>query len=118
MNVQDNPFEPDVGVSGNTNDDDDVFIPFDTTGTIVSSFKSFVPTESEKENLPVVVLTLNQWDPKNITLSKVSRTVEENEMRTISSLTSGLIKKDREDVGTANHLYRNKKLQCFCDRMM
>jgi len=31
LNVQDNPFEPDTGISGSTNDDDDVFIPFDTT---------------------------------------------------------------------------------------
>ena len=117
LNVQDNPFEPDIGISGNTNDDDDVFIPFDTTGTIVS-FKSRVPTESEKENLPVIVLTSDQWDPDNITLSKVSRTVEENEMRTIGSLTSGLSKKDREDISTADRLYRNKELQYFCDRMI
>ena len=52
--MQDNPFEPDAGISGNTNDDGDVFIPFDTTGTIVS-FESRVPTEFEMSNLPVIV---------------------------------------------------------------
>ena len=55
--MQDNPFEPDAGFSGNANDDDDVFIPFDTTGTIVS-FESRVPTEFEMSNLPVCVLQL------------------------------------------------------------
>ena len=65
LKVQDNPFEPDAGISGNTNDDDDVFIPFDTTGTIVS-FESRVPTEFEMSNLPVIVITADQWDPGNV----------------------------------------------------
>ena len=53
LKVQDNPFEPDAGISGNTHDDDDIFIPFDTTGTIVR-FESRVPTEFEMSILPVM----------------------------------------------------------------
>jgi len=117
LKVQDNPFEPDAGISGNTNDDDDVFIPFDTTGTIVS-FESRVPTEFEVSNLPVIVITADQWDPGNVTLSKVSRTIEENEMRTICSLTSGLSKKEMEAMSSADGFYRNAELQYFCDRMI
>ena len=115
--MQDNPFEPDAGISGNTNDDDDVFIPFDTTGTIVS-FESRVPTEFEMSNLPVIVITADQWDPGNVTLSKVSRTIEENEMRTICSLASGLSKKEMEAMSSADGYYRNAELQYFCDRMI
>ena len=115
LKVRDNPFEPDAGISGNANDDDDVFVPFDTTGTIVS-FESRVLTEFEMSNLPVIVLTADQWDSGNVTLSKVSRTIEENEMRTICSLTSGLNKKEMEAMSSADGFYRNAELQYFCDR--
>ena len=117
LKVKDNPFEPDAGISGNTNDDDDIFILFDTTGTIVS-FESRVPTEFEMSNLPVIVLTADQWDPGNVTLSKVSRTIEENEMRTICSLTSGLSKKEMEAMSSTDGFYRNAELQYFCDCMI
>ena len=58
-------------------------------------------------NLPVIVLTADQWDPGNVTLSKVSRTIEENEMRTICSLTSGLSKKEMEAMSSADGFHRN-----------
>ena len=77
--VQDNPFEPDTGISAVTNHNVDVFIPFDATGTIIS-FESRVPTEKEKQTLPIIHLTADQWDPENVTLSKVSRSIEENEI--------------------------------------
>ena len=53
-------------------------------------------------NLPVIVLTADQWNPGKVTLSKVSRTIKENEMRTICSLTSGLSKKEMEGMSSAD----------------
>ena len=117
LKVQDNPFEADSGISAVTNHNDDVFIPFDATGTIIS-FESRVPTEEEKQSLPIIHLTADHWDPENVTLSKVSRSIEENEMRTIGSLTSGLSKRDIEALGSADSIYRNAELQYFVDCMI
>lgn len=50
------------------------------------------------------MLAADHWDPGNVTLSKVSRTIEENEMRTICSLTSGLSKKELEAMSSAEGL--------------
>ena len=72
------------GIDGN-----DVFIPFDTTGTIVH-FESRVPTDWEEKHLPILLLTEETWDPAGIQLGIRSR--EQNEMRTIRSLTSGMKK--------------------------
>ena len=117
LKVQDNPFEADSGISAVTNHNTDVFIPFDATGTIIS-FESRVPTEEEKQSLPIIHLTADHWDPEDVTLSKVSRSIEENEMRTIGSLTSGLSKRDIEALGSADSVYRNAELQYFVDRMI
>ena len=84
-----------------------------STDAMVALVRARVPTEFEMSNLPVVALTADQWDPGNVTLSKVSRTstIEENEMRTICSLTSGLSKKEMEAMSNADGFYRNAELQ-------
>ena len=117
LKVQDNPFEPDVGITGNTNDSNNIFIPFDTTGTTIS-FESCVPMELEISSLPIIVLTADQWDPSNITLSTVFCTIEENEMRTICSLTSEMSSKEMDVMSGADGFYRNVELQYFCNRMI
>jgi hypothetical protein len=57
--VSDDPFDTNraFGI-----DSEHVFIPFDTTGTIVH-FDSRVPTEWEKIHLPVILLTGEEWNP-------------------------------------------------------
>ena len=51
--VNDDPFDNtrDFGING-----DNIFIPFDTTGTVVH-FESRTPTNWEKTHLPVILLT-------------------------------------------------------------
>jgi hypothetical protein len=66
-----------------------VFIPFDTTGTIVH-FESRVPNDWEKVHLPVLPLFPDRWDPNDALMPKRTRNREENEMKTIRSLASGL----------------------------
>jgi hypothetical protein len=46
----------------NCNDD---FIPFNITGTIVY-FESHLPTDWEMHNLPIIMLTGEDWDPVNV----------------------------------------------------
>lgn len=117
LQVQDNPFNADAGISGITDGGDDVFIPFDAAGTIIS-FESRVPTQEEMDSLPVIILTADHWDPENITLSKVRSTIEQNVFRTVCSLTSGLMKHDIEALSRAHSIYRNTELQKFVDRMI
>jgi hypothetical protein len=75
--VYDNPFsQSQFGID--TNDD---FIPFNTTGTIVY-FESPVPTDWETCNLPIIMLTGEDWDPVNVGFgNRHSR--EQAEMRMI-----------------------------------
>jgi hypothetical protein len=72
-------------------DDNAIFIPFDTTGTIVY-FESRVPTDWEARNLPILLLTGEQWDPVCVELGPNGSSREQAEMRTIQSLTSGIPK--------------------------
>jgi hypothetical protein len=45
----------------------DDFIPFNTTGMIVY-FETCVPTDGETCNLPIIMLTGEDWDPVNVGL--------------------------------------------------
>jgi hypothetical protein len=61
--MYDNPFsQSQFGI--NCNDD---FIPFNTTGTIVY-FESRELMDWETCNLPIIVLTGEDWDPVNVGL--------------------------------------------------
>jgi hypothetical protein len=82
--VDDNPFSPQerFGIQHT----DDVFIPFDITGTIVH-FQSRAPNPWEILHLPVLPLFPDRWDPTEDLKPRPGRTIEENEMRTIQSLT-------------------------------
>ena len=76
--VYDNPVGNDrIGI-----DMEDVFIPFDTTGTIVH-FQSRVPTDWEMRHLPVILLTGERWDPATVQLGPGGQSREEREMWTI-----------------------------------
>ncbi len=59
--VYDNPFsQSQFGIDCNHD-----FIPFNTMGTIVY-FESCVPTDWKTHNLPIIMLTGEDWDPVNI----------------------------------------------------
>ena len=60
-------------------------------GTVIR-FESQVPTAWEDQNLPVIFLTEEQWDPMNVELGGMTR--DKEELRTIISLTTGM--KQRE----------------------
>jgi len=85
--VYDDPYSNShFGIDGN-----ETFIPFNTTGTIVY-FESRVPTDWEMRNLPIIMLTSEEWDPVNVGLGS-GRSIEANEMRTIRALESGIPKR-------------------------
>jgi hypothetical protein len=85
--VYDDPFSKSLfGIDGN-----ETFIPFNTTGTIVH-FDTRVPTDWETRNLPIVMLTGEEWDPVNVGLGN-GRSREQAELRTIRSLESGIPKR-------------------------
>jgi hypothetical protein len=83
LSVNDNPFDTSSAFGI---DSENLFIPFDTTGTPVVHFDTRVPTEWEKSNLPVVLLTGEDWNPLEEVLRPNLSTREEKEMRTIKSL--------------------------------
>jgi len=86
--VYDDPFSKSkFGIDCN-----EVFIPFNTTGTIIY-FETRAPTEWEVRNLPIITLTGEEWDPANVGLGN-GRTREQAEMRTIRSLESGIPKRE------------------------
>jgi hypothetical protein len=60
-------------------------IPFDTTGTIIH-FESRVPTEWEKNHLPIILLTGEEWNPTKEMLRPRRQSRESVEMRAIQSL--------------------------------
>jgi hypothetical protein len=75
--VYDNPFsQPQFGIDCN-----DDFTPFNTTETIVY-FASRVLTDWEMHNLPIIMLTCEDWDPVNVGFGN-GRSREQAEMRTI-----------------------------------
>ena len=83
LNVNDDPFDHSrmFGI-----DSENLFIPFDTTGTVIH-FDSRVPTEWDKSHLPGVLLTGEDWNPLEEVLRPNLSTREEKEMRSIKSLT-------------------------------
>jgi hypothetical protein len=86
--VYDDPFNAsEFGIDAH-----EAFIPFDTTGTIVH-FESRVPTDWERDHLPVILLTGERWDPVEVQLGPNGRSREQAEMRTIRSLSSGISKR-------------------------
>ena len=66
--MHDNPF--DLTVFGI--DADEAFTPFTSKGTVIR-FESRVPTAWEEQNLPVILLTGDQWDPMNVELGSRTR---------------------------------------------
>ena len=88
LDVNDNPFEPHLfGINS-----EDVFVPFDATGTVVY-FDSRTPTQWETNHLPVVLLTSETWDPVSVQLGNGRPTREAAEMRTIKSLTTAMTRR-------------------------
>jgi hypothetical protein len=71
----------------NCNDD---FIPFNTMGMIVY-FETHVPTDWETCNLPIIMLTGEDWDPVNVGLGN-GQSREQAEMGMIWSLETGVPK--------------------------
>ena len=70
LTVQDNPFAPDLSITH-----DELVIPLDTHGTIVS-FETTAPTQAELDNSPHVHFTLDtEWDPHTVQLAS-ARSVE------------------------------------------
>jgi hypothetical protein len=64
---------------------DNIFIPFDTTRTVVH-FDTQVPTVWESTHLPVVLLTGEEWNPSEEVLRPSRLIKEDAEMRNIKSL--------------------------------
>jgi len=90
IGVNNNPFEKsqDLGM-----DCGELFIPFDTTGTVVH-FELRVPTDWEIKHLPRIYITGNHWDPTDECLFPEQRNCEYAKMQTIKSLTSGMTKQN------------------------
>ena len=87
-------------------DSEHVFIPFDTTGTVVH-FDTRVPTEWEKTHLPVILLTGEDWNPLEEVLRPSLSTREDFEMRIIKSLTTPMREpRWRDMVRLKQHLRR------------
>ena len=83
--VHDDPYNKhQFGIDGH-----EAFIPFNTMGTIVY-FESRVPTDWESRNLPILLLTGEQWDPVGVELGPGGGSREMAEMKTIRSLDSGI----------------------------
>jgi hypothetical protein len=82
----DNPFSQ-LQFGIDCNDD---FIPFNTTGTIVH-FESHVLTDWETHNLPIIMLTGEDWDPVNVGFGN-GHSTEQAEMQMILYLEIGVPK--------------------------
>ena len=68
LSINDNPFnENEIDI-----DAEELFIPFDTTGTVVH-FESHVPTEWETIHLPVILIMADSWDPTTVDMSAGKR---------------------------------------------
>jgi len=87
--VNDDPFDSTRGFGVDT---DNVFIPFDTTGTVIY-FESRVPTEWEKTHLPIILITGDTWSPSDEALYLGEQSREDIEMRNIRSFTSGMTRR-------------------------
>ena len=100
--VNDDPFSSadDFGISS-----DSVFIPFNTTGTIIH-FHSRVPNDWEKKHLPVILLTGDAWNPSEEIMQYGKHSMEATEMRSIHTLTSG---SDRRQIQSATTNFRSNE---------
>jgi hypothetical protein len=89
IDINDDPFDStcNFGI-----DSEQMLIPFDTMGTIVH-FQSRTPTEWEKTNLPVILITSDVWNPTEEVLRPERQSHESIKMQTIRSLTSGITRK-------------------------
>jgi hypothetical protein len=76
LDVNDNPFDTNANFGIIS---DEVFIPFDTTGTVVH-FDSRVPTEWERTHLPIITLAGKEWNPAEEVLRPGRRSREDIEM--------------------------------------
>jgi hypothetical protein len=74
--VYDDPFDSTRGFGVDT---DDLFIPFDTTGTVIY-FELRVPTEWERTHLPIILITGDTWNPSNEVLYLGKQSREDIEM--------------------------------------
>ena len=64
ISINNDPFnENEIGI-----DAEELFILFDTTGTVVH-FESRVPTEWETKHLTVILITADSWDPTTVDMS-------------------------------------------------
>ena len=90
IEVNDNPFDTtqELGMEC-----DKVFVPFETTGTIVR-FELRVLTDWEIKHLLCVYISGDQWNPSNDTIFPECKTQEQAKMWTIWSLTSGMVKQE------------------------
>ena len=68
LSIKDDPFNAtELGM-----DAEELFIPFDTTGTVVY-LESRVPTEWETTHLPVILITADSWDSTTVDMSAGKR---------------------------------------------
>jgi len=80
--VNDNPFDPQIPISIQT---DDVDIPLELAGTTIF-FDSSTPTPTELDNCPHIHLTCDsEWDPHTVRLAAV-RSVEAEALRVSEAL--------------------------------
>ena len=102
--INDDPFSSndDFGISS-----DSVFIPFDTTGTIIH-FHSWVPNDWEKKHLPVILLTGDVWNPTDEVLQYGKHSMEATEMRSIHTLTSGSKRQQIQSASTHHRSYEQQ----------
>ena len=108
LSINDDPFnENEIGI-----DAEALFIPFDTTGTVVH-FESRVPTEWETTHLPVILITADSWYPITVDMSAGKQIREYAEMRTICSLKSSMSKRATRAMLRDQ---RNFRQVCFFDR--
>ena len=86
INVNDNPFAmaKEIGMDCN-----EVFVPFDTKGTLVY-FESQALINWEITHLPHIHITGNQWNPSDDSIFLTGKSCEQMEFQMISSLTSGM----------------------------
>ena len=101
ISINDDPFNVnELGI-----DAEELFIPFDITGTVVH-FESRVPTEWETINLPVIIITEDSWYPAPVDMSADKQSREDAEMQTIRSLTSSMSKRA---ISAMKRDYRNSR---------
>ena len=90
IEVNDNPFD---SLYELRMDFGEVFVPFNTMGTVVH-FKLRAPMDKEIKHLPWISISGDQWNPTDNSIFPEHKTWEQIEIHTIKSLTSGMTKCD------------------------